>query len=480
MRLCRRIGLVVASALVVAFSPVMNSFASTEPTIEAAGSYGSFYWNPSTATVAESGSVMLKNSSSVAHGIVWHSLPAGASPPTCGAGVPVYSSVGGVGQTNWSGSCSFSHAGSYVFYCSVHGPSMAGTITVKAPSTPKAVTNEQTGVTQTAATLNGSVSPEDEATSYYFEYGTTAAMPEKIPLTPQSVGSDFAEHPVSATLTNLAPATEYHFELIAKYGSNTVHGVELTFTTRPLEKPTVTTGAASAPGETEATLNGTVNPGGEATEYWFEYGTTNTYGSKTEKKSLSASGNDQSVAATLTKLVPGTEYHFRLVAKNALEEVHGLDQMFTTTSRPLPPTTTTTSTTTTTPPPTTTTTTTPLVEPPPGPPLTGGPSLRSSQRGTSVKGSLDVSQTGAGGRLEVDLLAKSASLARRGHSKPVTVGRLVRTSVSAGKVSFSVALNARGKSALHRHHRLALSVKITLMPPQGATVSIMRSVVVHA
>jgi hypothetical protein len=112
--------------------------------------------------------------------------------------------------------------------------------------------------------------------------------------------------------------------------------------------------------------------------------------------------------------------------------------------------------------------------------VAGSVKLTAPRHGSSVRGSLDVSQAGAGGRLEVDLLAKSASLAAVRRSAPVRVGRLVRASVSAGKVSFSVALNARGKSALRRHHRLALTVKITLMPPQGATVSIMRSVVVHA
>jgi hypothetical protein len=106
----------------------------------------------------------------------------------------------------------------------------------------------------------------------------------------------------------------------------------------------------------------------------------------------------------------------------------------------------------------------------------GAPSLRSTQHGPSVKGSLDVSQSGAGGRLEVDLLAKSASLAAAHRSGPVRVGRFVRASVSAGKVSFSVSLTARAKSALRRHHRLALTVRITLTPTHGATVTITKSV----
>jgi hypothetical protein len=110
----------------------------------------------------------------------------------------------------------------------------------------------------------------------------------------------------------------------------------------------------------------------------------------------------------------------------------------------------------------------------------GGPSLAASQHGSSVRGSLDVSKAGVGGRLEVDLLAKSASLARRGHSKQVTVGRFVRSSLYAGKITFSVSLNAKAKRALSRHHRLALSVQIVLTPLHGAAVIVTRSVVLHA
>ena len=42
-----------------------------------------------------------------------------------------------------------------------------------------------------------------------------------------------------------------------------------------------TTTAASDIGETTATLNATVAPAKEATTYYFEYGTTTAYGSRT-------------------------------------------------------------------------------------------------------------------------------------------------------------------------------------------------------
>ncbi|MGD0453803.1 MAG: hypothetical protein ABSB69_09395 [Solirubrobacteraceae bacterium] len=115
--------------------------------------------------------------------------------------------------------------------------------------------------------------------------------------------------------------------------------------------------------------------------------------------------------------------------------------------------------------------------------LVGGVSaaleLAGAQHGQAVHGSVDVSQAGAGGRLEVELLALSASLASAGHSAHVQVGRVVRASLQAGTVTFTVALDARARHALRVHRRLALSVRIVLSPAHGSAVTITRSVVVR-
>jgi hypothetical protein len=145
--------------------------------------------------------------------------------------------------------------------------------------------------------------------------------------------------------------------------------------------------------------------------------------------------------------------------------------------------TTTTTTTTTTPATTTPTTPTTPSEPSHGTPLEGGSKalkLAGSQRGSAVHGSIKVSRAGAGGRLEVGLFAAGASLAKAGHPAQVRVGRLVRSSLKAGSVSFSVPLSVKGKAALRRHRRLALTVKIMLTPLHGASVTITRGIVVRA
>jgi plastocyanin len=447
------------------------------------------YWHPEQVAVTTSGGTVtfINNSATVPHGVVWKSVPA---TPKCeeGAGqVPV-----GIGKwaSSWKGGCTFTQEGVYKYYCAYHGEAMSGTIYVNAsgtipPPPPAAATEAATSVTETGATLKGAVNPNGQATEYFFKYGTTTGYGTDT--SAQSAGTGTISVSASVPVTGLAPGTTYHFELVATYasGSSTVLGGDRTFTTAsPPGAPAATTEAAASVTETGATLKGAVNPNGQATEYFFKYGTTTGYGTETSAQSAGAGMTSVSASAPVTGLAPGTTYHFQLVAHNASGAAPGADHTFTTTAPPPPkeppseppseppPTGTTTTTPFVTPPPPST----PLFEPPLGPALVGAPSLRSTQRGPSVKGSLDVSQTGAGGSLEVDVLAKSASLAVVHRSGPVRVGRLVRASVSAGKVSFSIGLSARAKSALHRHHRLALTVRIVLTPTHGAAVTITKSV----
>ena len=121
----------------------------------------------------------------------------------------------------------------------------------------------------------------------------------------------------------------------------------------------------------------------------------------------------------------------------------------------------------------------PAGESPAGSPLSGAPRISSNQRGSAVKGSLDVSKAGVGDRLEVDLVATTASLAKAGHGAQV-VGHFVSASVGAGQRSFSVTLDTKARRALKRHHRLTLKVKITLTPAGGEATNVTRSVILHA
>jgi plastocyanin len=131
----------------------------------------------------------------------------------------------------------------------------------------------------------------------------------------------------------------------------------------------------------------------------------------------------------------------------------------------------------------TTTTTTPTGTPAPAPspesPLTGALEVAKSQRGDAVRGSLGISQAAAGGRLQVDVFAPLASLAKTKRAKTVRVGHLVRSHLSAGRLSFSVRLDAAARRSLRLHRRLALTVRTSVAPLTGKPVTVVRRVVAH-
>ena len=98
--------------------------------------------------------------------------------------------------------------------------------------------------------------------------------------------------------------------------------------------PEATTTPAVAIGSTSATLAGTVDPNGDATTYWFQYGETTSYGKYTAASSAGSGNSTKPVSATITGLTPSTLYHFRVVAIDDEDEWGvGSDRTFTT----LPP-----------------------------------------------------------------------------------------------------------------------------------------------
>lgn len=101
--------------------------------------------------------------------------------------------------------------------------------------------------------------------------------------------------------------------------------------------PTATTGAAAEIGQTTATLQGTVNPGGAETTVRFEYGTTTAYGQQTPDQTVPAGDADAAVEAAVTGLSANTTYHFRVVATNADGTVSGSDATFKTDAAPRVP-----------------------------------------------------------------------------------------------------------------------------------------------
>lgn len=114
------------------------------------------------------------------------------------------------------------------------GTEVAGpdeTFTTSAVPVPAVLTGGASGVGVGAATLSGTVDPQGWDTSYYFQYGTSAAYGSSWPTVEVEMGALEGAQPVVVNVPNLLPGTTYHYRLVASNGGGTTYGPDMTFTT---------------------------------------------------------------------------------------------------------------------------------------------------------------------------------------------------------------------------------------------------------
>jgi hypothetical protein len=204
---------------------------------------------------------------------------------------------------------------------------------------PTTHTGEATGLDSSGlATLTGSVNPEETSvSSCVFEYGASAsygssqACAQGLPLTGSSpVG-------VSAGLSGVLLNHVWHYRLAAANENGTSHGPDRTFAILVLPKVEDQAPEVSSIGPSSVLLSGTIDPEQGVTSYHVDYGPTAAYGLSTP---VSHTGDgisgDTAVQQPLAELLPGTTYHYRLVARNLAGTTLGADHTFTTTA-PTPP-----------------------------------------------------------------------------------------------------------------------------------------------
>ncbi len=155
----------------------------------------------------------------------------------------------------------------------------------------------------------------------------TAIDLAKEPPTENGCGTNFSPNPEKYALVGVEQGIEGEHKLsgIGSAGRNLQVRTEYT----PLP-PEASTSAASEIQQTQAKLNGTVNPRGISTHDYFEYGKTTGYGSSTSSSAAGSGLSPVGEGATAIGLEPGTVYHYRLVATNEVGTVRGSDQSFTT------------------------------------------------------------------------------------------------------------------------------------------------------
>ncbi len=193
---------------------------------------------------------------------------------------------------------------------------------------PTVVTETPSNVSETAMTLQGTVNPEGEPVSEcYFEYGTEPGKyTNKVACEQEPkalVGT--AALPVSRTLTGLPAASVRSVRLVAANANGTERAAGVT-----ISHPTTTGETFSNVSVIAATLSATINPEGLATKYHVEYGTSTSYGASTPEENIGSAYQGVAVRVSLTGLQPGTQYHLRVIATNALGTIDGPDVTFAT------------------------------------------------------------------------------------------------------------------------------------------------------
>ena len=200
------------------------------------------------------------------------------------------------------------------------------------PVAPAVTTGAVKDVTQTTATLTGTVDPKGTATTYHLEYGTSDSY--GLSTAEKSAGSGSGAADVEAAISALTNTTTYHYRVVATNSAGVVRGADRTFaTTAPPRAPAVSTGGTRSTQPTSTTLTGSLDPRGAATTFHFEYGTSTKYGASTPDQTAAGSGR-RTVTAALTGLSAYTKYHYRLVATNATGTARGGDHSVTTLRAP--------------------------------------------------------------------------------------------------------------------------------------------------
>jgi hypothetical protein len=203
---------------------------------------------------------------------------------------------------------------------------------------PTILSESALSLTAEEARLEALVNPNNQSTECHFQYGEAAVAENEVACEQPTI--EGGEQGVGLTIVSLKQSTLYHYRVILKNtaGEEAVGATESFTTTGP---PVLTTGEAQSITRTTATLAGTVNPVGLETFYYYQYGTTTSYGSNAPSiPGVNAGSGTEAVPASvgISGLVPATTYHYRLAATNADGTSYSSPDQTFTTSAAAPPT----------------------------------------------------------------------------------------------------------------------------------------------
>jgi hypothetical protein len=234
-----------------------------------------------------------------------------------------------------SGAITALSAGS-TYYYQVVATNATGTTNgaVKSFTTvPTPNTDPVSAIAATTATFKGHLTLNPVDTRYSFDYkvGTECTGESATPTADAGEGPGTLASP-STSVTGLIPHTQYTVCLVTSNAFGSEQGAPVSFTTLA-GAPLVSEEDSREVTDQTARVAAEIDPQGSETTYDFEYGTSVAYGQSTAESPLLASDNSAHPAfATIAGLQAGTEYHYRVVARNpqSLGGTPGPDQTFRT------------------------------------------------------------------------------------------------------------------------------------------------------
>jgi hypothetical protein len=122
---------------------------------------------------------------------------------------------------------------------------------------PSVATSGAVEATEHGATLEGTVNPNDAATTYYFEYGTSISYGTSAPVPAASAGEGKLAKEVSQSIAGLEADTTYHYRLVATNEAGTKAGKDMSFRTAPPTLTGLNPESGPSVGGTTVTITGT-------------------------------------------------------------------------------------------------------------------------------------------------------------------------------------------------------------------------------
>jgi hypothetical protein len=165
-------------------------------------------------------------------------------PGTCadfvnnGDSVILNATPGAGNVVTWSGACA--GAGTCALSNIAADKNVTATFAAPIPGAPIVTTGgSASGVSQTSATLHGTVNPDNGgATTVTFNYGTTNAYGTSVTAAQSPLADGGSSSAVTADVTGLGCGTTYHYRVTGVNGSGTGNGADATFTTTTCPAPT--------------------------------------------------------------------------------------------------------------------------------------------------------------------------------------------------------------------------------------------------